>query len=97
MTIQQAYQEASPMISNLPREDCPIVMVYRNGKVTGQFVKLKSFAGPKTTTDIVEWDLARLGVLQTKLTEDPRPSFRIKKTNRGRTARARADDGDEDD
>jgi hypothetical protein len=64
-------------------------------QVVGQFSKLKSFCGPKTTTDVIEWDLARLGILKTSLREDPRPAFKMKRTGKGKR-RAESDDDDFD-
>mmetsp|Transcript_36696 Transcript_36696/g.67777 ORF Transcript_36696/g.67777 Transcript_36696/m.67777 type:complete len:295 (-) Transcript_36696:191-1075(-) len=75
------YQiEVSDMLRNVPKEDCPIVMVYNNGIVIGQFVKLDSFAGAKTTSEVVEWKLSKLGILKTTLEEDPMPRFQIRRT-----------------
>mmetsp|Transcript_16289 Transcript_16289/g.22842 ORF Transcript_16289/g.22842 Transcript_16289/m.22842 type:complete len:234 (-) Transcript_16289:120-821(-) len=65
--------------AGVPKEDCPVLMVYIGGKVIGQFAKLKSFYGPKTTSEVIEYDLARLGVLETTLEEDPRPRFKMRR------------------
>eukprot|EP00466_Bigelowiella_natans_P004745 jgi/Bigna1/74080/fgenesh1_pg.27_\ len=65
--------------AGVPKEDCPVLMVYNGGKVIGQFAKLKSFHGPKTTSEVIEYDLARLGVLETTLEEDPRPRFKMRR------------------
>ena len=85
--------EASQSLKNVPKEDCPIVMVYKKGRVVGQFSKLKSFCGPKTTSDVIEWDLSRLRIITTKLKEDPRPAFKM---NLGRGKRRKGDDSDDD-
>mmetsp|Transcript_22352 Transcript_22352/g.43452 ORF Transcript_22352/g.43452 Transcript_22352/m.43452 type:complete len:172 (+) Transcript_22352:632-1147(+) len=72
--------EQSEMLRNVPKEDCPIVMVYNNGVVIGQFVKLDAFAGAKTTSEVVEWKLSKLGILKTTLEDDPMPRFQIRRT-----------------
>eukprot|EP00467_Chlorarachnion_reptans_P009734 CAMPEP_0114506514 /NCGR_PEP_ID=MMETSP0109-20121206/11466_1 /TAXON_ID=29199 /ORGANISM="Chlorarachnion reptans, Strain CCCM449" /LENGTH=237 /DNA_ID=CAMNT_0001685103 /DNA_START=14 /DNA_END=724 /DNA_ORIENTATION=- len=54
-TVTFLKMEASEMLRGVPKEDCPILMLYKKGKVIGQFAKLKSFHGPKTTTDVIEW------------------------------------------
>jgi len=86
--------EANSMLRNVPKEDCPIVMVYRKGKVIGQFTKLKSFHGSKTTSDVIEWDLSRLGIIETELEEDPRPKFSITSSGKGSSRNNNNDDDD---
>ena len=38
----------SQHIANLPPQDCPVLLVYREGKVRKQFVRLESLAGKET-------------------------------------------------
>ncbi|GAB5358752.1 hypothetical protein AAMO2058_000485500 [Amorphochlora amoebiformis] len=83
--------EASESLRGVPKEDCPIVMVYKGGKVRGQFRKLVGFAGEKTTADIIEWKLSQLGIISTSIQEDPTPRFQMAKV-RGRQG---ADSDDE--
>lgn len=59
-------------IKNFSEEDCPTVMLYKNGEVQGQFAGAQAFAGLKTTQDVIEWDFAQLYFLETDLEEDPR-------------------------
>lgn len=61
-------------VTNFPLNHCPTVMVYSKEKVVNQFTKLDAFAGAKTNAAIVEWELAKVGVLESELTEDPRVS-----------------------
>jgi hypothetical protein len=62
----------SQHIANLPPQDCPVLLVYRSGRVVKQFVGLASLAGRETNKAVLEWVLADLGVLDTPLEEDPR-------------------------
>jgi hypothetical protein len=39
----------SQHIANLPAKDCPVLLVYREGRVRKQFVQLDSLAGKETT------------------------------------------------
>jgi len=84
---------ASSTIQNFPLEHCPTVMAYRQGKVLGQFVKLDAFAGSKTTADVVEWELSKLQIIVSELSEDPRT---LKSNFRLSRARARRKDSDEE-
>ncbi len=38
----------SQHIANLPAKDCPVLLVYRQGKVVKQFAQLESLAGKET-------------------------------------------------
>jgi hypothetical protein len=59
-------------VERFPLEHCPTLMCYRGGEKLAQLVTLAAFAGSQTTTDVVEWDLSLLGILQSQLSDDPR-------------------------
>ena len=40
---------AQKAIANFPRSNCPTLLVYKQGNIVAQFVKLHAFAGKKTT------------------------------------------------
>jgi hypothetical protein len=63
---------SSQAIANLPPQDCPVLLVYRHGKVQKQLVRLDAFAGKQTDAHVLEWVLADAGVGETTLEEDPR-------------------------
>jgi hypothetical protein len=85
----------SPLIKGFPVEDCPAVLCYSAGVVIGQFARLSSFAGMSTTSDIVEWELSKRGVLLTTLEQDPRGKFKL---NIGaRKPISKSNDSDDDD
>mmetsp|Transcript_11445 Transcript_11445/g.17111 ORF Transcript_11445/g.17111 Transcript_11445/m.17111 type:complete len:275 (-) Transcript_11445:154-978(-) len=67
----------SQHLKGVPIRDCPIMMVYRERTVIGQYSKLRGFAGPYTTARVVEWELAKLGILDSDLKADPRAEFRM--------------------
>jgi hypothetical protein len=67
----------SPRIKGMPREDCPAMLVYREGQVIGQFSTLKVFAGMQTTPDIIEWEFAKKGILISEIEQDPRGAFKL--------------------
>lgn len=92
------------LIEGFPVSHCPTVLVYDKGEVKKQFVKLDAFDGAYTTWQVVEWELAELGVVRTDLDEDPRYSREFKMfrkqqaLNRGNFVKRRGDsDTDEDE
>lgn len=94
---------ASEAMEKFPRQNCPTVLVYRNGQIVGQFVKLSAWAGPKTNADVVEWVLAKQvpGLLpQSTLESDPRAALvktSVSFAGRSRAGQAQAADSDDDD
>jgi hypothetical protein len=65
-------------LSNVPRRDCPILMVYHKGRPVRQFATLAAFGANKPTAEDVEWALAKLGAVPSELNEDPREAALFK-------------------
>jgi hypothetical protein len=61
-------------IENWPVENLPTIFCYRYGKVQHQLIGIEALGGAGVNIGRVEWRLAMLGVVQTDLEEDPRPS-----------------------
>lgn len=98
--VKFCRMQASAAVRNFPPEDAPAVMAYRESRVVAQFARLDGFAGAATDADVVEWDLAAAGVLQSEQTEDPRsrPGFGRMRVHRpGAARRAPESSSDEDD
>jgi len=87
----------SQHIANLPPQDCPVLLVYRHGRVAKQFVGLASLAGRDTNKQVIEWELADLGVLDTPLEEDPRIRIRNARKLALKKQQEEEDDSDSDD
>jgi len=88
-------------IKNFPLTHCPTVMVYNSeGGVMDQFVTIASFHGLKTTADIVEWEFAKLQLLDTELEDDPRNDkknqFKIRQQSKYVGSRHQDSDSEED-
>lgn len=61
-------------IENWPVENLPTLFCYQFGKLQHQLIGIAAFGGVGMTRERVEWRLAKLGVLQTELEGDPKPS-----------------------
>lgn len=59
-------------VRHYPDHMLPTLLVYKDGDLAQQFVRLNAFAGAHTTADDVEWELAMLGVLKTEMREPPK-------------------------
>lgn len=93
---------ANECIHNYPTQNCPTILIYRNGDVAKQIVGLEMFGGLKMTAKSLEWTLAQSGVLTTDLEEDPRKKQPLININRsfitkGAKAPKANDDNDDDD
>mmetsp|Transcript_5093 Transcript_5093/g.7175 ORF Transcript_5093/g.7175 Transcript_5093/m.7175 type:complete len:237 (+) Transcript_5093:46-756(+) len=64
--------QSEQAIRNYPDRNLPTILVYYNSDIKKQFVGLAPFGGEATTTDIVEWELAQIGAVQSELEQDPR-------------------------
>lgn len=62
-------------IENWPVQNLPTLFCYRYGKLQHQLIGVDAFGGIGLNSDRVEWRLAGLGVVETDLREDPRPSY----------------------
>lgn len=66
-------QATGKNIKNFPLIHCPTCMIYNEvGGVMGQFVTSASFNGLKTTPEVIEWEFAKMELLDSELEEDPR-------------------------
>lgn len=78
--LADQYQEAkfvsiasTSAIENWPVENLPSLFCYRFGRMQHQLIGIENFGGPGVNKGRVEWRLAKLGVLETELEEDPKP------------------------
>jgi len=62
-------------IPNWPEHNLPTIFCYRYGKLQHQLLGLKDVGGACLNTGRVEWRLAQLGVIQTQLEHDPKPTL----------------------
>ncbi len=63
--------QASDRIANFPLSDVPTVLVWNGAQKLGQFVRLSSFAGPWTNEAMIEYELGKLGVLESRVKDNP--------------------------
>jgi hypothetical protein len=61
-------------IENWPVENLPSIFCYRYGKMQHQLIGIETLGGAGVNIGRLEWRLALLGVLETDLEDDPRPS-----------------------
>lgn len=87
---------AQEAIANFPRTNCPTVLVYKDGNIVAQFVKMHAFAGRRTTPAVVEWVLSERGIIKTELETDPRLEVMRTKINSAAAAAVEAEDSDSD-
>lgn len=65
--------QASLASPNFPDRNCPTVLVYHNGTVKLQLTGIEAFGGMRNASwRTVEWALAAVGAVETKMTEPPR-------------------------
>jgi len=67
---------SSDCIREYPEENLPTLLIYYEGQVKHKFIGLKPFGGQRLTCDDVEWELSKVGVLETELDEDPRATMK---------------------
>uniref|UniRef100_A0A7S1ETK7 Phosducin domain-containing protein n=1 Tax=Timspurckia oligopyrenoides TaxID=708627 RepID=A0A7S1ETK7_9RHOD len=63
--------KATDAIKNYPDSKLPTVLVYKEGKVLANFVGLEKFRGLRTDADDVEWELGRVGAVESDMDERP--------------------------
>jgi hypothetical protein len=61
-------------IEDWPVDNLPTIFCYRYGKMQHQLIGIETLGGAGVNAGRLEWRLALLGVVQTELEEDPRPS-----------------------
>lgn len=72
--------EACLCIPDFPQCNLPSILIYKSGDLVHQFIGPKSISGSAVTAKSLEWRLAQINVLETKLTEDPSKRIQIKTT-----------------
>lgn len=87
--------QATRCIENFQDSHCPALIVYKEGSVFKSLLSCAQlFGGSKMTVESVEWGLAREGVLETELEENPLKA-KTQFTRKGK--REDLSDSDEDD
>ncbi|XP_063627830.1 viral IAP-associated factor homolog [Cydia splendana] len=69
---------AQTCIPNFPERNLPSVFVYFEGDMKKQFVGPHELRGTGLTCDELEYILGQVGVVDTKIKEDPRPKIKDK-------------------
>jgi len=83
-------------IENYPERNCPTILVYHNDESKGHIKGDSQFGGEKMTADIVEFELANLGMFQSDQDENPWKKF-AKLTNLNMRKKVYRDDAAEDE
>ncbi|KAG2375318.1 hypothetical protein C9374_009941 [Naegleria lovaniensis] len=71
LDIKFVRVRGSAAIPNFPDNNCPTLLIYRNGHNLGQFVGLGKIGGREMTAADLEWILAQFGVLKTEMKKPP--------------------------
>lgn len=61
-------------VENWPEDNLPTMFCYRYGKMQHQIIGIDAMGGAGVNVGRLEWRLSLLGILETELEEDPRPS-----------------------
>ncbi|VDP92098.1 unnamed protein product [Echinostoma caproni] len=88
--------EACLCIPNYPESNLPSLLIYRSGDLKHQLIGPESVGGKAVSLKGLEWRLGQLGVLETKLTEDPAKRITVSTVSRRSTNRIGHRDSDED-
>jgi len=86
----------SSLIANLPPQDCPVLLVYHEGRVIKQWARLEGLGGKECNVDVLEWELGAIDVIDCELDEDPLIRIRQIKANSTQRRRNEENDSDED-
>lgn len=104
-TVKFLRGEASLCIPNYPTSNLPSILIYKSGDLKEQLIGPEAIGGNMFTSKELEWHLAKLGVLESKLTKDPskRMNIKLAHSNRikhivsGSSDNDETDDDDDDD
>lgn len=64
--------KASEVVDNFPDDRTPTVLFYRNEDCEKQLVGIGEWGGRRCDLDCIEWVLAKHGVVETEMEDDPR-------------------------
>lgn len=88
--------EGRHAIRNFPDDSCPTLLVYLKGDIKLQLVGINSMGGLKVSANSLEWVLAKIGAVQTEMTEDPSEQEQRTRINRlDQTRKQFEDEGDD--
>lgn len=71
--VKFVFIPSTSAIENWPAENLPTLFCYRYGKMQHQLIGITAMGGPGLNCPRLEWRLARLGIVETDLEEDPLP------------------------
>lgn len=71
--VKFVFIPSTSAIENWPDKNLPTLFCYRYGKMQHQLIGIDAFGGSGLNCSRLEWRLARLGVVETDLEEDPSP------------------------
>ncbi|KAA0190814.1 Phosducin like 3 [Fasciolopsis buskii] len=89
--------EACLCIPNYPESNLPSLLIYQSGDLKHQLIGPESVGGKTVSAKGLEWRLGQLGVLKTKLTEDPTKRINLSTVSRRTTNRIGRKSSDDDD
>ena len=69
--VKFVFISSTSAIENWPAENLPTLFCYRYGKMQHQLIGINALGGSGLNVDRLEWRLARLGIVETELEEDP--------------------------
>jgi hypothetical protein len=71
--VKFVFISSTSAIENWPTENLPTLFCYRYGKMQHQLIGIDALGGQGFNCPRLEWRLARLGIVETDLEEDPLP------------------------
>ncbi|CAH8573227.1 unnamed protein product [Heterobilharzia americana] len=89
--------ESSLCIPNYPSNNLPSILVYKAGDLKEQLIGPDAVGGNTVTLKKLEWRLAQLGILESKLTKDPSKRIKIKVANSNHIKRIAGESSGDDD
>eukprot|EP00928_Gymnodinium_smaydae_P058168 TRINITY_DN41395_c0_g1_i1.p1 TRINITY_DN41395_c0_g1~~TRINITY_DN41395_c0_g1_i1.p1 ORF type:complete len:264 (-),score=69.21 TRINITY_DN41395_c0_g1_i1:119-910(-) len=88
---------ATEVVADFPDRSTPAVIIYRSTECEHQIIGVERWGGPRCSADIIEWELARLNVVQSELEEDPRLTEKAGASPWHRQAQRRSSESESED
>ncbi len=73
--VKFVFISSTSAIENWPAENLPTLFCYRYGKMQHQLIGIDALGGKGLNCPRLEWRLAKLGIVETDLEEDPLPDI----------------------
>jgi len=68
---------ATEAIHNYPERNCPTLLIYHEGNLKRQIVGIASLGGMNVTVEDLEWQLKKVGAVESQMEEAPRGNIPV--------------------